>query len=234
MFLELALTAMAYRFVRYRMSQTARGTRATGLFTSPSDALGAEGEALAHAKLKETLEWLCGSNYYLNKSPLVIEYAPGSEFPTAEIDHVAVTAFGIFVIETKHWSGRIAPSTDPNVLIRTPRSGRAEERRSPLAQNRTKVAFLRSRLPRSWEVTDAGLFTSPGVRLDPGLDSNLVTLADLPQWLRFRRDAHAGKPSIDVAKAVQAIALYADGSLRSINKHKARCKSHLLPNPFAY
>ena len=62
---------------------------------SRSEALGAPGEARAQAKLRETLQWLCGSDYYLHDGPLVIGHAPGTVFPTAEIDHLAVTPFGI-------------------------------------------------------------------------------------------------------------------------------------------
>lgn len=224
MFFELAVTALAYRFIRLRFKRPGIGKGAPGVLTTRADARGAEGEALAHAKLKETLNWLCGPDYYLHEGGLVLEHAPGTEFPTAEIDHIAVTQFGIFVFETKHWSGHIAPSRNSDMLIRLPHSGPAEERRSPLAQNRTKVAFLRTRLPRHWQIVDAGLFTAPDVHLDRTLDSNLLTLAGLPQWRRIRRDAYAGKPAIDVTKAAAAIALYSDSSATAIAHHKARCK----------
>ncbi|WP_236078638.1 nuclease-related domain-containing protein [Paraburkholderia domus] len=188
------------------------------------DALGAAGEALAHAKLKETLEWLCGSDYYLHEGPLVVEHAPGTTFSTAEIDHLAVTPFGIFIFETKNWSGRISPSSAQGMLTRVAGNGQAEDRRSPLYQNRTKVAFFRSRLPANWPITGAGLFTSPEAQLDPRLNANLLSLADIPQWLRTRRDAYAGLLPIDITRAAAAIALYSESSPAALEAHKRRVK----------
>jgi hypothetical protein len=223
MFLEIALTAAAYHFLRRRKKWPGISWRRQKSPISRSDALGAAGEALAHAKLKETLEWLCGSDYYLHEGPLVVEHAPGSEFPTAEIDHLAVTPFGIFIFETKHWSGRISPSSSARgMLTRVSGTGQAEDRRSPLDQNRTKVAFFRARLPSNWPITGAGLFTSPEAQLDPGLNANLLSLADVRQWMRTRRDAFAGMPPINIPRAVAAIALYSESSPAAFEAHKRR------------
>jgi hypothetical protein len=232
MFLEIALTATAYHFLRRRKKKPGTTSRWLKSPISRSDALGAAGEALAHAKLKETLEWLCGSNYYLHDGPLVVEHAPGSEFPTAEIDHLAVTPFGIFIFETKHWSGRISPSSARGMLTRVASTGQAEDRRSPLDQNRTKVAFFRGRLPSNWPITGAGLFTSPEAELDPGLNANLLSLADVRQWMRMRRDAFDGMPPVDIARAVAAVALYSDSSPAAVEAHKRRLRVYSLPVSF--
>jgi hypothetical protein len=119
----------------------------------------------------------------------MVEHAPGSQFPTAEIDHLAVTPFGVFIFETKHWSGRIFPSSARGMLTRVADAGQSEDRRSPLDQNRTKVAFSRARLPSNWPVAGAGLFTSPAAALDPDLNANLLSLTDVGQWLRMRSAA---------------------------------------------
>lgn len=224
MFLEIALTAAAYHFLRRRKKWPGISGRRQKSTISRWDALGAAGEALAHAKLKETLEWLCGSDYYLHEGPLVVEHAPGSAFPTAEIDHLAVTPFGIFIFETKNWSGRISPSSAQGMLTRVAGNGQAEDRRSPLEQNRTKVAFFRSRLPSNWPITGAGLFTSPEAQLDPRLNANLLSLADISQWLRTRRDAYAGMQRIDITRAAAAIALYSESSPAAVEAHKRRVK----------
>ena len=71
------------------------------------------------SKARTTLRWLCGDNFYLHEGTLLIEHAPGTAFPTAEIDHLAITPFGVFIFETKNWSGRIAPSTCSGNLTRT-------------------------------------------------------------------------------------------------------------------
>ena len=161
MFFEILLAIGAYQFVRRLKKTSNMSWRGLKPSVSRAEVRGAQGEARAHAKLKETLDWLCGSDYFLLGGPLVIEHAPGTAFPTAQIDHLAITPFGIFIFETKNWSGRIAPSTARGMLTRVGSDRRAEDRHSPIDQNRSKVESFRSSLPSLWQVTGAGLFTSP-------------------------------------------------------------------------
>ncbi|MDR5762998.1 nuclease-related domain-containing protein [Caballeronia sp. LZ035] len=72
------------------------------IFNRRSDAIGAADEVAAQAEVRKTLYWLCGNEFYLHDSPLVIEHAPGTDYPTAEMDHLAATPYGIFIFETKH------------------------------------------------------------------------------------------------------------------------------------
>ncbi|SAK90310.1 NERD domain-containing protein [Caballeronia catudaia] len=191
------------------------------LFNRRSDAIGAAGESAAQAELRKTLYWLCGNEFYLHDGPLVIEHAPGTDYPTAEIDHLAVTPFGIFIFETKHWPGHIAPSTRAGKLTRSASSGQTDERRSPIEQHRSKLRFLRDQLPPIWPVRGAGLFTSAEAVLDPDLPTDLLAPADLRQWLRMQRDAFAGAKPICVEVAKKAVLLLADDSQMALQKHKA-------------
>lgn len=114
---------------------------------------GEAGEAAVFVELRRVLTRLCGNNFHLHDGAVLIQHAPGTAFPTAEIDHLAVTPFGIFVIETKNWSGSITPGIYRDEVVRTSADGASEVRRSPIAQNRTKVAFLRqatARLANRW------------------------------------------------------------------------------------
>jgi hypothetical protein len=70
-------------------------------------------------------------------------------------------------------------------------------------------------------VTGAGLFTSPEVKLDGALHSDLLSLSDLPQWLRSRRDAYAGLRPIDVQKAIDAVTLLVRTGEADLSRHKA-------------
>src|SRR5689334_12364012 len=117
---------------------------------SRSQRSGEQGEAVVQAELRAALEWLCGDNFYLHPGALLLNHAPGSAFPTAEVDHLAITPFGFFVVETKNWAGRIEPGPDAQSVVRIGVDGHREMRRSPIQQNRSKVAFLRSVLPGSW------------------------------------------------------------------------------------
>ncbi len=101
---------------------------------------------------------------------------PGWAFPTAEIDHLAVTPFGLFVFETKNWNGDIEPGPDDDTLVRVAPGGDREPRRSPVRQNRTKVAFLRSVMPGMWPVEGFGVFASEQCSLSAALPVTLIPL----------------------------------------------------------
>lgn len=209
----------------YRRSKGRRRPRTSHLArTAPrsADAIGAAGEVATQAKLRETLRWLCGDEFYLHDGPLVIEHAPGTAFPTAEIDHLAVTPFGIFIFETKNWTGHIAPSVLPGNLTRTSYNGETEDRRSPITQNRTKLRFLREQLPGMWPVAGAGVFASPTAVLHRDLPTDLFSLNDLPYWLRHKRDSCKERSPVDVRRATAAVLMYADTSTTALTDHKAR------------
>lgn len=104
--------------------------------TTRNQRLGEEGEAAVEAELRSALHWLCGDDFYLHPGALLLNHAPGTDFPTAEVDHLAVTPFGVFIVETKNWSGRIERGPTDRTVIRIASDAQREERRSPLQQNR--------------------------------------------------------------------------------------------------
>lgn len=186
--------------------------------------IGDEGEALVQAELRETLRWLCGDNFYLHPTALLLNHAPGTAHPTAEIDHLAITPLGLFVIETKNWTGSIEPGADPDTVIRTGVDGRAETRRSPLRQNQSKVGFLRSMLPKMWAIEGLGVFASDACVLSSSLPPGLIRRRDLGQWLRNRKTRHEaqGRRNVDVHQAwtaVQAISV-ADPGGDALARHR--------------
>jgi hypothetical protein len=231
MFFEMFLVAGAvYGYRRIVKRPPAfKGTAASWQTPAAAraEASGLLGEKLTQAKLREALIWCCGTDYYLHEGPLIIEHAPGTRFPTMEIDHLAVTPFGVFIFETKNWSGSIAPSENPDVLIRTTADGKTEKRKSPSAQNRTKLAFLRSVLPRDWNGEGAGIFASSECRFSAALATDLIALEELPFWLRNQRQSDA-KQVINVAMAAQAIRKYEDTTPGAALAHKQRIQQNQL------
>jgi hypothetical protein len=222
MFLEILVAIGGYHLFKGLRRRHPSRSRSAGRAKRSSHEIGAAGEAVAQAKLRTTLQWLCGDNFYLHEGPLLLEHAPGTAFPTAEIDHLAITPFGIFVFETKNWSGRIAPSSSHGKLTRIAPNGEPEDRRSPIEQNRSKVRFLREQLPAIWPVSGAGLFTSPDVVLQPELSTDLLSLNDLPHWLRMRRESFNGKTSVDITRARAAVLMYANTLIDGLAAHKSR------------
>ena len=172
------------------------------------------------------LAWLCGANFHLHDGAVLIHHAPGTAFPTAEIDHLAVTPFGIFVIETKNWSGSIAPGSHRDELVRTGTDGASEIRRSPLAQNRTKVAFLNEKLPSVWPLAALGVFASPECSLHPDLPLPLIHISELEHWMRQRRHEFAisGHKPVNVKTAWQAILRHASISESEVVSHRDRVR----------
>ncbi|WP_175657478.1 nuclease-related domain-containing protein [Burkholderia ambifaria] len=187
---------------------------------------GDAGEARVYAELRRILAQLCGNDFYVHPTALLLLHAPGTEFPTAEVDHLVVTPFGIFVIETKNWAGTILPGRIADQVVCHLPGGRLEERRSPISQNRAKVAFLRGTLPATWNVQGLGVFSHDACTLSADLPLALVTLRDLGYWLRTQRDRHmkSGSPNINVSAAWDVVRRLSvedpTGSALSAHRHK--------------
>ncbi|WP_434667702.1 nuclease-related domain-containing protein [Paraburkholderia sp. A3BS-1L] len=111
-FAYLAIGYLGWRLIgRACHNRPVRGTRG---FARPSDhveqtpttrahACGEASEVAVRAELRRVLTGLCGDDFYLHDGAVLLHHAPGTALPTAEIDHLAVTPFGLFVIETKNW-----------------------------------------------------------------------------------------------------------------------------------
>ncbi|WP_175891319.1 nuclease-related domain-containing protein [Burkholderia cepacia] len=224
MFWTLILVAGAWALAKHYTKAHPR--RQSTLPITRSQASGDAGEARVLAELRRVLSQLCGNNFYVHPTALLLLHAPGTEFPTAEIDHLVVTPFGIFVIETKNWAAAIAPGSSADTVVCHLPSGKREERRSPISQNRAKVAFLRGTLPAIWNVQGLGVFANDDCTLSPDLPLALVTLRDLGYWLRTQRDRHTNStnPDINVPAAWGVVKrLSVDdptGSALSTHRHK--------------
>lgn len=216
-------------FFVWRWTRRGRITPTTRELAPPvlhSDIRGEEGERRVHAELLDSLTWLCGENFYLHAGALLLNHAPGTDYPTAEVDHLAITPFGIFLVETKNWTGLIEPGPDSSTLVRTGSDGIREARTSPLRQNRSKVAFLRSILPAPWTIEGVGVFASDNCVLSPALPVSVMRREDLRQWLRAKQALQAKRCSVpvDVANAWKAIQSVADTDDAALRKHRERLR----------
>jgi hypothetical protein len=212
----------------YLRSNTARSHE--HCLTSRSEQQGDAGEKLVHDELLRVLSWLCGANFYLHPTALLLDHAPGTAFPTAEVDHLVITPFGIFVVETKNWTGAIEPGNDRGTVVRVGADGHREARRCPLRQNRSKVAFLRATLPGVWAVEGVGVFSHDACVLSPDLPSDLIRRPDLGQWLRERKARHAAAflrdVNVDLAwSAVQALRTR-DSDGAALTRHRQRTREN--------
>jgi hypothetical protein len=207
----------------YRGYKHLNGPSRTKVRQAKMQARGDAGEAAVANGLRRVLQAISEGPFCLRNS-LILNHAPGAAFPTAEVDHLAVTSFGIFVIETKHWSGKILPAEN-NMLLRVAPDGASEQRKNPAAQNSSKVTFLKAILPQHAKaIRGVGVFSHPDVRLDMRLKSDLLCLDELAYWLRARRDEYraARMPPIDTDEVVRAILDHADTSPEAARNHKQR------------
>ncbi|MFL9876499.1 nuclease-related domain-containing protein [Paraburkholderia megapolitana] len=217
----LILGALGY-YLTTRKSRARKPTSSARPVTR-NEARGEAGETAVRLELRRILDTLCGTHYYLHPTSLIILHAPGTPHPTAEIDHLVITPFGMFVIETKAWSGYITSGHDGDTLTRILQDGTREVRQSPDRQNRSKVAFLRSVMPGMWPIEGLGVFAGE-CDLDPALPLSLVKLRELEHWLRSRRQAYLKKnfPPVNVNAAWEAVRLVADLDPCALHNHRVR------------
>lgn len=220
----LILAFVGYVIYCYINRDRAETRSRGGVFTKMSDARGALGERAIQKELARILPTICGNDFYLHSGPAILLHAPGTAYPSAEIDHLVITQFGVFVIETKHWSGRVRPSPSLDHLIRISPSGLSETRKSPLAQNRTKVAFLQKIVSgMGCPVRSVGVFAAPNCTLEGDLHPDLIYSSDLPQWLVAQRDLHlsAGFERLSISVLTNRILSACDLSHDAEARHRA-------------
>ncbi|GAB7522589.1 nuclease-related domain-containing protein [Paraburkholderia sp. 2C] len=192
-----------------------------------SELRGVHGEALVSATLRQCLTRLCGENYKILDS-VILNHAPGEAFPTAEVDHLAVTPFGVFVIETKHWAGSVRLGEERDALILETHDGRSLTRTSPLKQNAAKIRFIRSLLPAGLRMVEGlGVFSHEAVRLEPALPSALLELGELYRHLRVRQQqfARARSARLPVYEVADAILKHADLRPEALTEHRDRIRA---------
>ena len=185
---------------------------------------GEEGERRVSAELRWHLTRLCGDDW-LVLDGLVLIHAPGSAFPTAEIDHLAITPFGVFVVETKHWAGIVTRGETDDTLTLTAADGQRFVRASPIKQNAAKVRFLRNLLPpRLWIVEGLGVFSHEAVRVTPSLPTVLLERGELYRHLRMRQQqfGRTGIGRLPVRTISNAILRYADARPEALAEHRQR------------
>jgi hypothetical protein len=235
LFAYLAIGYLGWRLIRRaRRKRAVRGARGFArpaqhvehTPTTRAQARGEAGEVGVSAELRRVLTGLCGDDFHLHDGAVLLHHAPGTAFPTAEIDHLAVTPFGLFVIETKNWGGSITAGANRDELVCVSAAGSRETRRSPLAQNRTKVAFLLAKLPRVWTIEGLGVFAAPDCTLHPDLPPALIHISELAHCLRLRQHAFriSGQKPVNVSTAWKAIMLNASIAKNEIDSHRKRAR----------
>lgn len=79
-----------------------------------------------------------GRSYVLMKSVLL-----PTKTGSTELDHIVVSKYGIFVIETKNYSGTVKGDENSKNWIHTDRKGKQRDMYSPIKQNAGHIGTLR-------------------------------------------------------------------------------------------
>lgn len=183
---------------------------------------GRVGEALVINELKSCVR---GPFYLLND---VTIRTTGSWIPTTQIDHILVSGAGLFVIETKHYSGAIYGDPRSPVWWQDFR-GKRQTIRNPVFQNHGHVKELRALLRVKSPAIHNLVIFSGSAELRSFLGENVISIQSVERYFAGLRENVLGEGAmadvvrrIEIARLprskevqryhVQAVTRYLDGA----------------------
>lgn len=135
--------------------------------------IGAEGEAAVADIIGETKE---GVRYVLN------DYMVEDEGKSSQINHILINKYGVFVIETKNYSGRIYGSEAQREWTQVLNFGRTKNLLySPVKQNATHIYRLKKLLPKNTSITSLIVMVQNNTEYIKA--SNIIKLSQLKKCL---------------------------------------------------
>jgi len=167
--------------------------------------LGDESEEMVDAVIREVAPKL--DPQYCATRGMVVRY-PSSrpdQMPMFEVDNLLITRFGIFLIEVKHWKGRIDVSDNGWSVVKP---GKVEGKQSPLKQSEPKARVLRAIAREVFgdcspaKVHSLAVFTHPTVELPLTVPAEVLFLQELRYYLRttYLSTLESGLASLEVVQ----------------------------------
>ena len=121
------------------------------------------------------------------REDVTLEHAPGTANATTLVDCVAVTPFGVFVVNYYDWGGEVRPGTNEDELLVIDDLGGVTVHTSPLRRAKPAVRYLRSVLSQhDCPVESVAIFAEADCRLHPTAPDGVLALSDLHYFLRTR------------------------------------------------
>jgi hypothetical protein len=130
-------------------------------------------------KLKSSLP----ASYYALLNDITLETSQG----TSRIDHIVVSPYGLFVIESKHYSGWIFGSEDDAHWIRTFYRWKTRFQ-NPLRQNRAHIRALQELLGLDRSKFHSLVVFSGSARFRAPMPVNVTELGGLLPFIQVRTD----------------------------------------------
>ncbi|WP_250499823.1 nuclease-related domain-containing protein [Caballeronia sp. GAWG1-5s-s] len=116
-----------------------------------------------------------------------LEHAPGTKNPTTHVDCLAITPFGVFVVNHFHWTGLVKPGTNEDELAVVDDRGDVTIQTSPLRRAKPAVRHLRLVLSQhDCPVESIAVFGGRGCSLHPTVPESVLVLSDLHYFVRTR------------------------------------------------
>lgn len=173
---------------------------------------------------RQTLDRLGVEDYVLRERMILI-HAPGTRFPTTELDILVVSPFGAFVVMAMRLRGHVAPGPDAETLSVVNEEREAMLHTSPLRRQAAAVRCLRSLLlPHACPVENLAVAATLPCALHPLLPESILNADELYHYLRLRtiRFFSSRQRHVSVARVVDAIENRLDLRLEAFDEHRAR------------
>ncbi|MEZ2353866.1 nuclease-related domain-containing protein [Caballeronia sp. RCC_10] len=137
-------------------------------------------------RIAQIFQHACDGRAHVRHS-IELEHAPGTKNPTTQIDCLAITPFGVFVVNHFHWTGLVKPGTNEDELAVVDDRGDVTIHTSPLRRAKPAVRHLRLVLSQhECPVESIGVLGEAGCSLHPTVPDGVLTLPDLHYFLRTR------------------------------------------------
>lgn len=199
------------------VKELSNGSLFSSLFTTP----GQRGEN----RVKSKLSWLNSKEYFIINDLLFRK----SNGLTIQIDHVVVSPYGVFVIETKNISGYIYGSETANQWLRRwkgyARGGRYKEDElsfdNPIRQNEAHIDALSERIGRGLQIPYYSIIAfSPEATLKVKTgQQNVIYWSEIRDYInRFKEPIMSVEEARNIYENIVALNI-ADLEVR--NKHAA-------------
>ncbi|WP_250523086.1 MULTISPECIES: hypothetical protein [unclassified Caballeronia] len=129
---------------------------------------------------------VCESKVHFRED-VILEHAPGTANATTLVHCLAVTPFGVFVVNYYDWRGEVRPGTNDDELLVIDDLGGVTVHTSPLRRAKPALRYLRSVLSQhDCPVESISIFAEAECRLHPTAPDGVLALSDIHYFLRLR------------------------------------------------
>jgi hypothetical protein len=137
-------------------------------------------------QLRSVLSPICREAYFIQQA-LTVQPAMGKREPVTRVDCVAVTQFGVFVVDSVDWIGIISPTFNDDTLSITEEGGVVSNRSCPVRRLEPAVVFLRALLEDfHCPVEGVAVFHRDDCIVNPSVPPSLLKPDELHHFFRVK------------------------------------------------